>query len=230
MTAWVPTGEFTIGLRPQPTRRITTSRTELIHVGVAFAVLAIDFALLRSSFTFRGALTPPDPSLVVALLPFGAAAALTGFIAHEMAHKVSAQRFGFWAEFRLSPSGLLLSLFTALVGFLFAAPGATVVGGMGDVDEWGKTSLAGPSANLVQGGAFALGAGLAASAHLPSAWIGTLLLLAYFNGWFGAFNLLPFGPLDGRKVYRWSRGVWGLTISIAIAFTVLTFFLSLASP
>ena len=157
-------------------------------------------------------------------LIFGAIAALTGFLAHELAHKVSAERAGFWAEFRMSPMGLLVSLATAFLGFLLAAPGATVVSGMSDARQWGRTSLAGPVVNLVEGAAFAIGA--LAVAHVAASatyWIDSLWLLAFFNGWFATFNLIPLGPLDGRKVLRWSSGVWIVAFAVSAVFTVAAF-------
>ncbi|EQD33549.1 membrane protein containing Peptidase M50 domain protein, partial [mine drainage metagenome] len=109
--------------------------------------------------------------------------------------------FGAWAEFRYAPMMLLLSIVMSFaVGFLFAAPGATVVSGMTDPREWGRTSLAGPLANL----GFALAFLAAALATIPFGIgvFGPLLLLMFFNAWFGTFNLIPFGPLDGAKVFR----------------------------
>jgi Zn-dependent protease len=136
---------------------------------------------------------------------------------------VTAQRLGFWAEFRMSPTGLLFSLVTAIFGFLFAAPGATVVGGMGDVRDWGRTSIAGPALNLVEGSAFAA-AGLGLNAlHSSSPAVVFLVLLAFINGWFATFNMIPFGPLDGRKVLRWNLGLWAGVFALAAAFTAIMF-------
>ena len=59
----------------------------------------------------------------IALLTVG-----IGFILHEMAHKFTAIRYGYWAEFRKDNSMLLVAVALAsLVGFVFAAPGATVI-------------------------------------------------------------------------------------------------------
>lgn len=193
--------------RPQP--RLSTSRTELLHVGVAYVVLTFDMLLIISQNTYIaggtvfGILRISFPTLAIA-----AVAALTGFVAHEMAHKVAAQRRGFWAEFRVYPIGLVLSLITAIYGFLFAAPGATMVGGMSEIDahNWGRTSLAGPMSNVGFALAFYAGS-LATVGRFPGV-SESLLFLGYINGWFGAFNLVPFGPLDGRKVLRWNTGYW----------------------
>ncbi len=216
---------------PQPTGRLSTSRTELLNVTVAFVVLTFDIYLLfagRTLFAFAsGGFGPTTFGLSLQLLGVAAAAALTGFVAHEMAHKVAAQRRGFWAEFRASAYGLILSVITASIGFLFAAPGATLVGGIPPYDarSWGRTSLAGPMTNVAFAGAFYAG-WLAAFAFRP-ALAGSLAILAFVNAWFGAFNLLPFGPLDGRKVYRWDRTVWAIALvgtlaAAGICITALT--------
>jgi Zn-dependent protease len=216
-------GGYWVGSQPRPTQRVTTSSTEIFHIAVAFIVLTIDIAIVESGLIGSVQFGGFNPSAVLAGLEFGAAAAFTGFLAHELAHKVVAQRLGFWAEFRMSPVGLLFSFVTAIFGFLFAAPGATVVGGMGDARNWGRTSIAGPALNLVEGSAFAI-AGLALNAlDLFSQAVVFLVLLAFINGWFATFNLLPFGPLDGRKVLRWDTRIWATTFAVAAGFTVLMF-------
>jgi Zn-dependent protease len=214
---------------PKPTR-ITTSRTELLHLGVAYAVLTACLLLVFSGNTYLGSgFAPPgflgiSPTLVVV----AATAALSGFAAHEMAHKIAAQRRGFWAEFRASPYGLIMALVTSFLGFILAAPGATVVGGISEVDRqsWGRTSLAGPMTNL---GFAALFYGASVVAYeLGSILFVWLLVLAFINAWFGTFNLFPFGVLDGRKVYRWDPKVWAGAIALtatAMAFTVLALYI-----
>ena len=227
MSGWTSSsgGTYWVGRPPAASKRITTSPTEIGHATIAFLVLTLDIAILESGLVGSVSFGSFSPSVLVAYLPFGAAAALTGFLLHEMAHKVSAERRGFWAEFRMAPVGLLLSLITALFGFLFAAPGATVIGGMGSAEDWGKTSLAGPALNLVEGVVFAaVGIGLAFSSFAGLAIF--FLLLAFINGWFATFNLIPLGPLDGRKVLRWSRPIWGAAFAISAAFTVLLYLIS----
>jgi Zn-dependent protease len=215
-----PSGDFFVGGPPREVRRVTTSRTELLHLVIAAAVLTVDIALVRSQVSVTGVPGGLSAGTFLSSLGVAAVAALSGFVAHEMAHKVVAQRHGFWAEFRMSPTGLFFSVATALFGFLFALPGATMIGGMGDVQEWGRTSVAGPAVNLAEGAVF-LGVAFLSVPVWDNAllWV-TLMFLALVNGIFATFNMLPFGPLDGRKVLRWSRGIWIGTFGLSLLFVL----------
>ena len=48
------------------------------------------------------------------------------------------------------------------------------------------------------------------SYQFPAA--GYLYKGAIFNSWIALFNLLPFGNLDGQKIFSWSKIVWILMI------------------
>jgi Zn-dependent protease len=198
---------------------ITTSPTELRDISIAFVVLTLDivFVLVGGALGLVG-LSPL--SLVLTLLAVAAAAAFTGFLAHELAHKISAQRRGYWAEFRMAPLWLGLSfVISALSGFLFAAPGATMIGGMGSREDWGRTALAGPMTNMGFAVAFYVaGVGLLDFGVGAAFW---LFFLAFINGWFATFNLIPIGPLDGRKVLGWNVGIWLGAIVVGGALAVL---------
>ncbi|MGA7476241.1 MAG: hypothetical protein WBW47_03370 [Thermoplasmata archaeon] len=209
---------------PPPTTH-PTSRTELVHVTVAFLVLTADLMIILSG---RGLLEGGTLSGLVAPIPLfyvllAVAAALTGFIAHEMAHKLVARRLGFWAEFRMWPTGLFLSIISSAGGFLFAAPGATMVDGMDPRDRrgWGQTGVAGPVSNLL----FAAGfyAASLVTFDLGSDVSGALLFLAMINTLFATFNLLPIGLLDGAKVFRWGVGRWAVSFAVAAAFLAVSY-------
>ncbi len=92
---------------------------------------------------------------------------------------------------------------------------------MNDLREWGRTSLAGPMTNLSFAFLFLAGAVAAGLAHLSTDVVGVLLWLTFFNGWFATFNLLPFGPLDGAKVRRWSPSTWASAIAVCGLTTVV---------
>jgi Zn-dependent protease len=213
-----PSSDFFLGGPPREARHVSTSRTELLHLAIATLVLTVDIALVRSQVSVSGVPGGLTFSGFLSALGVAAIAAVSGFVAHEMAHKVVAQRHGFWAEFPMSPAGLFFSVATALFGILLALPGATMIGGMGDVREWGRTSVAGPAVNLSEGAAFLALSFLSVRVwDSPILWV-SLIFLALVNGIFAAFNLLPFGPLDGRKVLRWNRGVWIATFGLSLVF------------
>jgi Zn-dependent protease len=210
--------------RPEPVRH-TTSRTEVWQITLAFIVLTFDLVLILTGFgaIYGDNLRTLAGNATAGILVLAVTAAVTGFFAHELAHKFVAQRLGYWAEFRLSWFGLLFSLVVAFsTGFLFAAPGATMVGGMdySNRSGWGRTALAGPALNAT----FAVVFFLAAIATFRSGTFLTaaLLFLAFINSWFGLFNLIPLGPLDGAKVLRWNLGYWIATFLSMIALTGIT--------
>jgi len=216
-TLWTPSS-------PSPAGR-PTSRTELTHITISFLVLTFDLVIILSG---RGLLLGTGSTGLFApislfFVGLAATAALTGFIAHEMAHKLVARRLGYWAEFRMWPFGLFLSLLTSLSGFLFAAPGATMVNGMDPSDRrrWGRTGVAGPVSNLLFAAGF-YGASLA-TFRIGSTAFGPLLFLAFINTLFATFNLLPFGLLDGAKVFRWGPGRWLGTFFVAASFLVVCY-------
>jgi Zn-dependent protease len=202
--------------QPLPgTGEVTTSRRELVQIAVAYGVLTFDIILLLSGtgLLFGTNTTSLSYSVTPTITVVAAVAALTGFVAHELAHKVVAQRTGYWAEFRWSLTGLAISVFTAIFGFLMAAPGATVVSGMANAREWGRTALAGPLVNVVFGATFYAAA--LATWYSGSSVFEWLLLLAFINSWFATFNMIPFGVLDGAKVFHWNKGIWAGAILLA---------------
>ncbi|MFQ6136045.1 MAG: site-2 protease family protein [Candidatus Hydrothermarchaeales archaeon] len=138
------------------------------------------------------------------------------FIAHELAHKYIAQRYGCWAEFRMWETGLTLAFLMAItLKFVFAAPGAVYIssGFLGiSKKENGLISVAGPTTNLIL-----------ALLFLPlvnlSGFLGTLGYFGFFvNAWLAFFNLIPFPPLDGSKVMAWSPRIWALVTLTAFIF------------
>lgn len=142
------------------------------------------------------------------------------FLVHELAHKFAAQRFGYWAEFRLNATGLLITLLSLISPLKIVAPGAVVIYGPLFSREYGKISLAGPLTNIVQAALYML-IGLTTRDPL-------ILLLAdigmNINALLALFNLIPLGLFDGAKIYRWNWRIWAVTVFFAGALFVLTFF------
>ena len=188
---------------------IKTSKRELQDIGKAWVIISLAFAVIFShAFLFGGNFFQVFSwqfllTVGVALLTAG-----LGFLLHELAHKVVAQRYGCQAEFRAFDQMLFLALGLAiLVGFLFAAPGAVMISGMVTRKENGHISLAGPATNYVLGMVFLLLTFLSSSLNWAFA------LGFRINLWLGLFNLLPFWNFDGKKIYHWNPWVWGAMVA-----------------
>ncbi len=186
--------------------RISWSTQEFVQIGIAVAVLTVAFAIAIDSSPFW-------TGLMLAAL-----AVLTGFLPHELGHKLVAQRFGARAEFRVYPLGLAVALISSFFGFVFAAPGAVYIDGRLSSKENGLVSLAGPGINIA-----IASASIATSLLFP---IGNLVgdalwIIGSVNAYLAAFNLLPIPPLDGSKVFKWNKVVWIGSIAIAALLTAI---------
>ena len=168
----------------------------------------------------------------------GFIATATGFIFHEMGHKYVAIRFGYMAHFRIWLWGIALTLITAIGsrgGFLFGAPGAVYItpAAIASYGYYSSThriidpekenmiiSAAGPGLNL----AFAL-------------FFLALFYIAPVNSFFeiigalgfglnlglGSFNMIPFPPLDGYKIFKKNTLV-GLAVALPLWAMFVYFF------
>lgn len=140
---------------------------------------------------------------------------VSAFLLHEFAHKFLAQFYRAWAEFRLIFFGALITAVSAIPFWplKFIAPGAVFISGSISERRNGRISLAGPLTNIALGSGFIL-AYLATGSPLMAAG-------AWFNGWVGLFNLIPFMGLDGSKIFSWNKLVWILAFAAAIGLYIL---------
>jgi len=196
--------------RSESDPEITFSEKELIDLAAAWVLLSVAFALLLAP-VHRGLSTVGEFVLTTGLsfVTVGVA-----FLLHELAHKVVAIEYGQIAEFRADYKMLFLAIMSALIGFLFAAPGAVYHRGRITVRQNGHIALAGPVTNLVLAALF-----------LPLLFFPGLLgtvghLGVLINLFLAAFNMIPFGPLDGKSVIQWSKPVFGLVFGVSLLLTV----------
>ena len=174
-----------------------------IIVSIAFTILLNGFSLTLSTLLV----------LVLAAITVG-----TGFLLHELAHKLVAQRYHCWAEFRADNTMLLFALFSSLFGFLFAAPGAVVIYGPHiSPRQNGIISTAGPLTNYL----FAL-VFLSSYFLFPYPFVHAVTGYGFLiNSWIGFFNMIPLMNFDGAKIFYWSKGVWGFMVFCGIVLLVL---------
>lgn len=172
---------------PGGTRYYFTPR-ELMELAISIAVITFSFSLVLGRFD--DFLSYLGPALV---------GVCTGFLLHELAHKMVAQKRGLWCEYRMWAEGLALAFITSIFGFLIVAPGAVVVHDLLDRGTEGRMAFAGPFTNL-----------LVALASLPFLLFGGLIgftahLVIIVNTVLLLFNMLPISQMDGSKIWQWNR-------------------------
>ncbi|MBP1929072.1 Zn-dependent protease [Methanolinea mesophila] len=175
-------------------------------------------AWLAISIAFTLIFIRPSGKVVpeVYLLFFGVSLVTVGigFVLHELSHKFTAMKYGFWAEFRRDNLMLVVAVaLAALVGVVFAAPGATMIYGPTITRQQnGKISAAGPIVNLVLCIPFAilLFAGPFVPLTVFSLNVVSLIGLVglQVNAMIAFFNMLPVSVLDGKKVWAWNKGIF----------------------
>ncbi len=205
---------------------------------IIISVLAISFAF---AIVFAGIGSIGHPREFLVFMFSLVVTVGSGFILHEMAHKLVAMYYGARARFVMWTQGLVIMLITSLFGFLFAAPGAVYIyADKITKKENGIISVAGPMTNIAIALVF-IGLQLFAPINQYFTFLaGDLGLSGYgiINGtlqvWrFGAainlmlalFNMIPAFPLDGSKVFAWSKFAW-----LALVLLLLGFGAVLISP
>ncbi len=206
--------------RPTRVARIRFSRTELLHLGGSVIVLTMAFSFVLN--TSSTALLDPARFRLDWLLVLASFIAVSsGFVLHELAHKVVAQHYEHWAEFRGQFRGLMASLLMAAgTGILFAAPGAVQIWGRVTPKENGFISIVGPGVNFLIAVA---AAPVAVFGDISAPFPFMMAVVAVVNAGLCLFNLLPIGNLDGRKVLYWNKPIYFLFLAIAIGLIVFLY-------
>lgn len=190
---------------------------EIRDLIISFIVIALGFTILYSN---------GDYSHVTLIFPVVMIGVGAGFIFHELGHKFVAMHYGYYAEYELWPTGLIIALASSFFGFIFAAPGAVVIYSQGmEKKTNGIISIAGPIVNIALGLIFFIILG--SLGDFVYSEVGAIVYLicvlgTRINFFLAAFNLLPIPPLDGSKVMAWNVPIWLVTFAIA-ALLVLFF-------
>ena len=192
---------------------------ETIHLLASLVVLTVAFAYPSTEPTM----------LAVIALSVG-----SGFILHELGHKFTAQHYGYTAVYEASPMGLLLAIFLKIItGVVFAAPGAVMIRKrqsyysnddryydmLTQSRETWKIALAGPLINVALAVVF-----MGIMFLSDSALMQTLGLYgAYVNVFLAGFNMIPFGPFDGAKVFKHNPAMWGfIGLPLVLMFLIIS--------
>jgi Zn-dependent protease len=144
---------------------------------------------------------------------------LFSFMGHELAHKFTAQHYGMWSEFRMSPMGYYLSAIAILFSIPIFGTGIMYTSGTAGTEENAKSNLAGPLSNFLIAIGLVLLSMVAALLLDPVSLSYVIFLTKYgviINSVLGLFNMIPIQPFDGATVKDWSLPVWiAMTIGLA---------------
>jgi Zn-dependent protease len=195
---------------------VNFSGRELRDLLVAWLALGLAFSLLYVPVSATNLTEVLASAAFLEEFALSLATVGVAFLLHELAHKVVAVRFGQHAEFRADFGMLALAVAGGLAGFLFAAPGAVHHRGRITPREHGLIALAGPLTNVA----------------LAVVSLGVMLTVAPNVGWRGlfinvllaGFNMIPFGPLDGATVLKWSKPAYAAAAVVTIGPALLFLF------
>jgi len=204
---------------------------------IAWLALAVAFTLGASGilavFMEGFSVLSPERMLltfVISLITVG-----LSFVLHELAHKFAAIKFGYWAEFRKSAQMLVIAVAVAVItGIVFAAPGATLINTAGREmtrRESGIISISGPLVNIILiipfagllfagvflGGVEAVAGGLLFNPFTLAGFLFYLGMIGcQINAMLAFFNMLPVGPLDGKKILAWKPAIFAVVLIITL--------------
>lgn len=206
-------------------------------IQIVVSVLAITLAMALVFAGLDGMFSSPK-EFILFLMPILVTLG-SGFILHEMAHKLVAIQYGAQARFQMWLQGIVFMLVMSVFGILFAAPGAVYIYAEKITKKQnGIISLAGPVLNIILLLFFILMQKFAPITQYYSflaPWgrdfSGFGIIFGALNVWqFGAamnlmlalFNMIPAFPLDGSKVFAWSKLVWiGFVLVLLILGSIL---------
>jgi Zn-dependent protease len=188
------------------------SEIEKHHLLKAWVAISLAFAILMADiFSISFVLY-----FFISLFTVG-----IGFLLHELAHKLVAQRYGCFAEFRADDRMLIFSILSAFLGFIFAAPGAVLIFGHVTKEKNGKISIAGPATNIFLAILFFVLKFFFRSQYILSE------IFDYgfqINSFIALFNMIPFMNFDGQKIWSWNKPVYILAVIISGALVLLSKF------
>ncbi|MBT96737.1 site-2 protease family protein [Candidatus Pacearchaeota archaeon] len=173
-----------------------------IMISLAFAIL---FSGIGSLFS--------NPILFITSLGIALFTAGIGFLLHELMHKYVAQNYGFHAEFKAFYNMLFLAIAFSFFGFILAAPGAVFISGFITREKNGKISLAGPMTNILLAIIFLILLLIFTTNGILGLFLNYGLMI---NSLLALFNMIPFMPFDGKKVYDWNKVAYFITVILAL--------------
>ena len=83
----------------------------------------------------------------------------------------------------------------------------------------GKIALSGPLTNIILSTIF-----ITSAITFQNKFFGTIAVFgAWINALIAFFNLIPFGMMDGLKIFWWNRKIWTLAFIASVALMIYTY-------
>jgi len=145
---------------------------------------------------------------------------LLAALSHEVSHRLVGRMFGIHIEYHFWSTGSFITVLTGYLGNSFGIQGFLMEEMGDDVEDWkkGLTKLAAPLFSTAVMVVFAYLNYLG-----PDELYQTIYSIA---GLWAMAEILPFKPLDGYDVRKWSKFVWSVSFTaIAVLFCAITFVL-----
>ena len=107
-----------------------------------------------------------------------------------------------------------------MLPLMIVAPGAVMIAGLMNWNDYGKISIAGPATNIAEALIY-----LFIFLVSPDSLLGVLSIYGIeINAFLALFNLIPFGVFDGMKIYKWDKRVWAaaaIAAGLLVLFTMM---------
>lgn len=188
------------------------TKNEIRDLIIAFLVLSVAFAISNVKL---------DAHRFVSILPIVMVGVALGSLVHELGEKFVATKYGYEAEFKAWPLGLLIALASSFIGMVIALPGSVFTNDDNSRDDEinGRIAIAGPMANMILAVLFIVIAALI----FPLKTYSDVFTLIYLictvgfsvNSFLATFNLLPLYTLDGTKILKWNAKIWIIIFAIS---------------
>ncbi len=188
------------------------TKNEIRDLIIAFLVLSVAFAISNVKL---------DAHRFVSILPIVMVGVALGSLVHELGEKFVATKYGYEAEFKAWPLGLLIAFASSFIGMVIALPGSVFTNDDNRDDEInGRIAIAGPMANMILAVLFIVIAALIFPLKAYSDVFTLIYLICTVgfsvNSFLATFNLLPLYTLDGTKIMKWDPKIWIVIFAISV--------------
>jgi hypothetical protein len=182
-------------------------------------VIAVGSVLLAASYVLAKGAALGLENIVLFLV-----SGVVAMVAHDIAHRYLARKYNAVTEYQFWWLGSIIMFVTAIFfGVVYAVPARTIINNSDKLDNKvkGIVYLAGPLVSFAFAMFFLL------LSFLGGAWTTLGLLGVSMNLLSSVYGLMPFNPMDGKKVVDWRGVVWAAAfIPVLIVYILVTLYVA----